>query len=118
VFKGTASHLMANKILETFGLGERDLRLINMDTNTARLAIVTGDIDAAFGGIDFLALRDQGAARIIFTTRGGDAKLTSNGLFLGSESFIRRYPEHTRRVVKWLAEREGELRAMPTAASP
>jgi sulfonate transport system substrate-binding protein len=115
VFKGTASHLMANKILETFGLGERDVRLINMDTNTARLAIVTGDIDAAFGGIDFLALRDQGAARIIFTTRGGDAKLTSNGLFLGSESFVREYPEHTRRVVKtivlaakWLAEREGD----------
>lgn len=115
VFKGTASHLMANKILETFGLSERDVRLVNMDTNTARLAIVTGDIDAAFGGIDFLALRDQGAARIIFTTRGGDAKLTSNTLFLGSESFIRKYPEHTKRVVKtivlaakWLAEREGD----------
>jgi sulfonate transport system substrate-binding protein len=91
------------------------LLLINMEPNTARLAIVTGDIDAAFGGNDNLALRDQGAARIIFTTRGGDATLTSNSLFLGAESFICKYPEHTRRVVKtlvlaakWLAERETE----------
>jgi sulfonate transport system substrate-binding protein len=86
-----------------------------MEPNAARLAIVTGDIDAAFGGNDNLALRDQGAARIIFSTRGGDPTLTSNGLFLGAESFIRKYPEHTRRVVKtvvlaakWLAEREAD----------
>jgi sulfonate transport system substrate-binding protein len=113
VQKGTATHLMANKILESFGLGERDVRLINMDSPTARLAVVTGDIDASFGGADYIGLRDQGAARIIFTTRGGDPKLTSNGLFLGNESFIRKYPEHTKRVVKtivlaakWLAEQE------------
>jgi sulfonate transport system substrate-binding protein len=115
VAKGTATHLMANKILETFGLTERDVRLINMENNVARLAIVTGDIDAAFGGNDNLALRDQGAARIVFSTRAGDPKLTSNGLFLGAVSFIRRYPEHTKRVVKtvvraakWLAEREAD----------
>jgi sulfonate transport system substrate-binding protein len=113
VQKGTATHLMANKILESFGLGERDVRLINMDSPTARLAVVTGDIDASFGSSEYLGLRDQGAARIIFSTRGGDAKLTSNGLFLGAESFIRKYPEHTKRVVKtivlaakWLADQE------------
>jgi sulfonate transport system substrate-binding protein len=115
VFKGTATHLMANKILEKFGLTERDLRLVNMDQNTSRLAIITGDVDAAFGASDNLALRDQGAARIIFTTRGGDPRLTSNGLFLGSKAFIEKYPDHTKRVVKtivlaakWLAERDGD----------
>ena len=115
VFKGTATHLMANKVLEKFGLTERDLRLVNMDQNTSRLAIITGDVDAAFGASDTLALRDQGAARIIFTTRGGDPKLTSNGLFLGAKAFIDKYPEHTKRVVKtivlsakWLAERDAD----------
>jgi sulfonate transport system substrate-binding protein len=113
VQKGTATHLTANKILESFGLGERDVRLINMETNAAKAAIVTGDIDAAVGGVDYLSLRDQGAARIVFTTRGVDPKLTSNSSFLGSEAFITKYPEHTKRVVKtlvlaakWLAERE------------
>jgi sulfonate transport system substrate-binding protein len=115
VAKGTATHLMALKILETAGLGERDVRMLNMEPNTARLAIVTKDIDAAFGGNDNLGLRDQGAARIIFTTRGNDPRLTSNSLFLGAKAFTDRYPEHTKRVIKtvvltakWLAERDNE----------
>jgi sulfonate transport system substrate-binding protein len=115
VTKGTATHLAANKILEGFGLTEKDVRLINMDTTAATAAIVTGDIDAAFGGSQYLGLRDQGAARIIFRTTGGDPKLTSNTTFLGSADFIQKYPEHTQRVVKtlvlaakWLADQEAK----------
>jgi sulfonate transport system substrate-binding protein len=113
VAKGTAGHLTAVKILETFGLSERDVRLVNMDANTARAAIITGDLDAAFGGQDYFSLRDQGAARIIYGTRGQNPALTSNGLFMGSSKFISQYPEHTKRVVKtlilaakWLADNE------------
>jgi sulfonate transport system substrate-binding protein len=115
VNKGTATHLVANKILETFGLTEKDVKLISMDTNTAKAAIVTGDIDAAVGSSDYLALRDQGAARILYTTRGADPKLTSNSLLVGSKSFITKYPEHTKRVIKvlvltakWLADQENK----------
>ena len=113
VNKGTATHLIANKLLEQFGLTEKDVRLISMDTNTAKAAIVTGDIDAAVGGSDYLGLRDQGAARILYSTRGGNPALTSNSLFIGSKSFITKYPEHAKRVVKtlilaakWLADQE------------
>lgn len=113
VQKGTAGHLTAVKILETFGLSERDVRLVNMDANTARAAIVTGDLDAAFGGSDYFSLRDQGVSRIIWGTKGQNPALTSNGLFLGSSKFIAKYPEHTKRVVKtlvlaakWLADNE------------
>jgi sulfonate transport system substrate-binding protein len=115
VTKGTATHLAGNKILESFGLAEKDVRLINMDVPTATNAIVTGDIDAAIGGSQYLGLRDQGVARIIFRTTGGDPKYTSNTSFLGSASFIQKYPEHTKRVVKtfllaakWLADQEGK----------
>jgi sulfonate transport system substrate-binding protein len=115
VLKGTATQLAANKILEAFGLSERDVKLINMDTNTAKAAIVTKDIDAALGGYDYLALRDQGVARIIYTTKGQNPDLTSNLLFLGSQDFISKYPEHTKRVLKclvlaakWLADNEAE----------
>jgi sulfonate transport system substrate-binding protein len=113
VTKGTATHLAAGKILESFGLSERDVRLINMENNVATSAIVTGDIDAAIGGSQWLGLRDQGVSRVIFRTTGGDPKYTSNSTFLGSSDFIQKYPEHTRRVVKtlvlaakWLAEQE------------
>jgi sulfonate transport system substrate-binding protein len=111
VQKGTATHLAGIKILEHFGLGEKDVKLINMDTNPAQLALTTRDIDAALGSSDYLRLRDQGVSRVIFTTRGGDPALTSNSLFLGADAFIQKYPEITARVLKvfvknaqWLAE--------------
>lgn len=111
VAKGTATHLAGVKILERFGLSESDVKLINMDVNSAQLAIVTRDIDAAFGGQDYLRLRDQGVSRVLYTTRGNDVALTSNSTFIGNEAFINKYPELTVRVVKvllqnakWLAE--------------
>jgi sulfonate transport system substrate-binding protein len=115
VQKGTSTHLAAGKILEGFGLGEKDVRLINMETNAATAALITGDIDAAFGSSQWLGLRDQGVSRVIFRTTGGDPKYTSNSSFLGSAEFIQKYPEHTKRVLrtlvlasKWLAEQEAK----------
>jgi len=115
VQKGTAGHLTAVKVLETFGLAESDVRLVSMEGNAERAAIVTGDLDAAFGSSDLFSLRDQGAARIIYTTKGLDPSLASNSLFLGSEDFIRKYPEHTKRVLKtllvaakWVADAEND----------
>lgn len=111
VAKGTATHLAGAKILESVGLSEKDVKIVNMDVVSAQLALTTRDIDAALGGTDYLRLRDQGVARIIFTTRGADPALTSNGLFIGSEAFINKYPALTTRVVKvlvksarWIAE--------------
>jgi len=111
VAKGTATHLAGIKILEKFGLGEKDVKLINMDTNAAQLALTTRDIDATFAGADSLRIRDQGVSRVIFTTRGQDPSTTSNSSFLGADAFIKKYPELTKRVLKvyvqsskWLAE--------------
>lgn len=111
VAKGTATHLAGVKILERFGLSEKDVKLINMETNAAQLALTTRDIDAAIGNSDYLRLRDQGVSRVLFTTRGNDVALTSNSTFLGSEEFLRKYPDLTKRVLKvlvkeaqWLAE--------------
>jgi sulfonate transport system substrate-binding protein len=113
VLKGTATHLAGVKILEKFGLSEKDVKLVNLDTNAAKSALVTKDVDAAIGLADYLALRDQGVTRVVFSTKGGDAKLTSNSLFLGSQDFIQKYPDITLRVVKqlvvaahWLSESE------------
>lgn len=111
VNKGTATHLAGLKILEKFGLTERDVKLINMDTNTAQIALATRDIDALFGGADTLRIRDQGIARVVFTTRGQDPAQTSNSGFLGATDFLTKYPEITQRVLKvyvqaakWVAE--------------
>jgi sulfonate transport system substrate-binding protein len=113
IFKGTNAQLAIAKILEGNGFGEKDIRSINLDNNTARLALTTKDIEAAFGNADFLQLRDQGVAKIIYTTRGGDARFLKHSSLIGSQSFIDQYPDITQRVVnklveasKWLSDQE------------
>ena len=113
LFKGTNNQLAANKILEKSGLSERDIRAINMDTATAKAALGTSDIDAAFGGSDYLALRDQGLTRLIYTSKGDDPRFLRHCSFVGSQDFIDKYPEHTLRVVKtlvlaakWMADQD------------
>jgi sulfonate transport system substrate-binding protein len=112
IFKGTNAQLAIAKILEANGFGEKDIRAINMDNNTARLALTTKDIEGAFGNADFLQLRDQGVAKIIYTSRG-DAKVLKHSSLIGSQSFIDSYPDITQRVVnklveasKWLSDQE------------
>jgi sulfonate transport system substrate-binding protein len=113
LFKGTNNQLAAAKVLEKAGLSEHDIRAINMDTATAKAALGTGDIDAAFGGSDYLALRDQGLTRLVYTSKGDDPRFLRHCTFVGSKEFIEKYPEHTLRVIKtlvlaakWMAEQE------------
>jgi sulfonate transport system substrate-binding protein len=104
IFKGTNIQLAVAKILEGSGLSEKDIRAINMDTATTKAALITKDIDAAFGGNDLLALRDQGTARIIYTTKGGDPRFLKHSTLVASQDFITKYPDITKRVVKVLVQ--------------
>ena len=113
LFKGTNIQLAAAKILDTAGLTQSDVRAINMDSETAKSAIITKSVDATFGGPELLALRDQGTAKIVYSTHGGDPRLLRHCTFIGSEDFIKKYPEITERVVKvfvqaakWLSDQD------------
>ncbi|HEX6242923.1 MAG TPA: ABC transporter substrate-binding protein [Polyangiales bacterium] len=106
------AQLATNRILEAHGMKEKDLRTINMDNATGKAALVTKDVDAVIGLSDVLALRDQGAARIIYSTKG-DPRFTCNSTILGSDDFIKKHPAETKRFVrayvraaKWVADRE------------
>ncbi|WP_437940426.1 ABC transporter substrate-binding protein [Sorangium sp. So ce341] len=97
--KGTATQLSANRILEGHGLTEKDIRSINMDTSTSKAALATKDIDAAFGGTDFLSLRDQGIAKIVYTTKGDSPTYPSNSGIIAREDFIDEHPEIVQRII-------------------
>jgi sulfonate transport system substrate-binding protein len=113
IFKGTNIQLAVAKILESNGLSEKDLRAINMNTPSTKLALVTRDVDAAWGPSDYIALRDQGVSRIVFTTRGGDPKFLRHSSVVATQSFIDQHPSITQRVVntivrtaKWLSDHD------------
>jgi sulfonate transport system substrate-binding protein len=103
--KGTNIQLAAARILAAHGLTEHDLREVNMDNETAKSAIITHSVDAAWGGYDHIQLRDQGTGRIIYVARGEDNPgFLKHSTWIGSEDFIKKYPEITQRVVKVLVQ--------------
>ncbi|AKJ29387.1 ABC transporter substrate-binding protein [Caldimonas brevitalea] len=96
--KGTASQLAANRILEAHGLTERDVKIINLEPAASLAAFQTRDIDATFGTLSLLTLRDKGLARVLYTTRHQPVA-TGQGHVLVSERFSAEQPELAQRVV-------------------
>lgn len=104
IFKGTNAQLPIDRLLEANGLTERDLRAINLDRDSALAAITTKDIDAAFGFTELLTLRDQGKARLVYTSGNGSAVYTRQAHVLVTEDFVQKFPQTTERVVKALVK--------------
>jgi sulfonate transport system substrate-binding protein len=112
--KGTNIQLAIAKILAAHGLTEHDFRAINMDNETAKAAIITHSVDAAFGQNDYLQLRDQGTAKVIYVANGSDdPNFLRHSSLIASEDFIAKYPDITQRVVnvlvqaaKWQSDQE------------
>ncbi|WP_341674795.1 ABC transporter substrate-binding protein [Niveibacterium sp. SC-1] len=99
IFKGTNSQLPINRLLAANGLTERDIRAINLDTATAQAALSTRDLDAVFGGLELLKLRDKGLARIVYLSRDDAPVFTRQSALLVTDEFVRQYPQTTQRVV-------------------
>ncbi|MGF6976083.1 sulfonate transport system substrate-binding protein [Paraburkholderia sp. JPY465] len=97
-FKGNQIHLQVLRILAANGLSEKDIQSVNLDAGTALTALVSGDIDATFGGADLLSAQDKGIARIAYSTRGHPELTSYNGL-IARQDFIARYPDITQRFI-------------------
>lgn len=103
-FRGTNLQLATDKVLAAHGLTERDVKFINMDFATATAALATGDVDAAFGQADYLALDKQGTAKVIYSTKDDDSTFTRHAHLLVTEAFEQAHPDLTYRVVKALVK--------------
>ncbi|HYE38615.1 MAG TPA: ABC transporter substrate-binding protein, partial [Ramlibacter sp.] len=101
--KGTATQLSANRILEAHGLTERDVRIVNLEPAASLAAFRTGDLDAIFGTLSLLVLRDKGLARIVYTTRDQPV-VTGQGHVLVTDRFSTGHPGLTQRVVTALVK--------------
>ncbi|XAH23955.1 ABC transporter substrate-binding protein [Xylophilus sp. GW821-FHT01B05] len=102
LFKGTSGQLPTNRLLAEHGLAEKDLRAINLDYASMQAALTTRDIDAAFGGMELLKLRDAGVARILYSSRDDSPRFTRQNHVLVTEAFERAHPELVQRVVNVL----------------
>ena len=99
IFRGTNGHLVAINALAGVGLAERDLKTVNHDTGSAQAAIVSNGVDAAFGGYEWFKVRDQGLAKVIYSTQGKDPALTRQAALLVREEFEQAHPAEVQKVV-------------------
>jgi len=98
-FRGTATQLVAARILSSVGLSERDLRLVNLDTAGANAALATGQVDAAFVMLTSFGLKDQGLIRYIFASNF-QPRFSAVGGLLVTDDFARAHPQSVDHFVK------------------
>jgi sulfonate transport system substrate-binding protein len=99
IFRGTNNHLAAVKVLAGYGLQEKDLQVINMDNATTNAALISRDIDAAFGNFPLAGLVDKGLAEIIYSTKGDSPSYERHSTLIAQESFLRAHPDATQKIV-------------------
>ena len=99
LFKGTNLQNATDRILALHGLSEKDVRFINLDANAAVAALSSGNVDAVFGGQEYLPLAAKGVVKIVYTTKGDDPTLGRNSSYFVTEKFAAEHPELTQRVV-------------------
>ncbi len=99
IFRGTNGHLVAINVLAAEGLAERDIKGVNLDTGNAQAALVSNGVDAAFGGYEWFKVRDQGLAKVVYSTQGRDPALTRQAALLVRSEFEQANPAEVQRVV-------------------
>lgn len=104
LFKGTNLQNATDRILALRGLTEKDVRFINLDAGSAVAALTSGNVDAVFGGQEYLSLAQRGVVKIVYTTKGDNPTLGRNSSFLVTDDFAGKHPDVTQRVVNVLVK--------------
>jgi len=99
VQKGTLPYQMLVLFLESRGIGENELQLVNLAGTEALVAFEAGAVDAVYGGLNLLLLRDDGKLRILESTRGFSLPAIASGTLV-SDRFAKEHPEAVLRVLK------------------
>jgi len=98
-FRGTNLQLAADRVLAAHGLTEKNVKFVNLDFAGAFAAILSGNIDGAFGGVEVLELKRRGIIEIPYDTKNDKPEFSrAAGLYV-TEEFEAKHPELVQRVV-------------------
>jgi sulfonate transport system substrate-binding protein len=98
---GTNPYQSLIYLLEARGLSEKDVKIVNLQGSEALVAFKAGAVDAVFGGVNLLILRDKGELHILEDTKLNRRSQGSSGTLV-ADKFAAAYPETTHRVIKVL----------------
>ena len=108
VYRGTADQLAFDRALQSAGLTERQLQVINLDWNAGKAALAAGRVDAVWGGVSLLALRGDKIDVVVKSGDSGRQNTTQAG-FLGTQSFIEAWPQATQQIIDVLVKNAAEI---------
>ncbi|MBV7558615.1 ABC transporter substrate-binding protein [Enterobacter mori] len=108
VYRGTADQLAFDRALQTAGLTERNLQVINLDWNAGKAALAAGRVDAVWGGVSLLALRGDKIDVVVKSGDSGRQNTTQAG-FLGTQTFIDAWPQATQQIIDVLVKNAAEI---------
>ncbi|WP_245258010.1 ABC transporter substrate-binding protein [Rhodomicrobium vannielii] len=98
-FRGTNLQLAADRVLAAHGLTEKNIKFINLDFAGSVAALLSGNIDGAFGGVEVLELKRRGIIDIPYDTKDDKPEFSrAAGLYV-TEEFEAKHPELVQRVV-------------------
>ncbi len=98
-FRGTNLQIATDRVLEAHGLSEKNIRFVSLDSNAATAALVSGNVEASFGGSEYLDLAKRGAIKIIYSTKNDNPTLGRNSGLYVTTDFEKAHPDLTARVV-------------------
>ncbi len=111
---GTTAHSMILKQLDSVGLTENDVELVNLSFADCVTSLVSGDIDAASSFTTFVLPANKDGANIV-TVSDATGLGISNTVIAASGSFTDAHPKETAQLLKafddavqWIAENKDE----------
>lgn len=108
VYRGTADQLAFDRALQTVGLSEQNMQVINLDWNAGKAALAANRIDAVWGGMSLLALRGDKINIVAKSSDSGRRNTTQAGFF-ATQEFINRWPQATQQIVNILVRNAAEI---------
>ncbi len=100
IAKGTYFHLAFVRKLESLGLTERNVKLVNVRSAEGQSAVATGDLDAFVGPATLTKLAEGGKIRILYNNKQEPEDWKGTNALLVQEAFLKKYPDITKRFLK------------------
>lgn len=97
-FRGTNLQIATDAVLEAHKLTEKDIRFVSLTTGDSTAALAAGNVDASFGGEEYLDLAKRGIVKIVYASKEDKPIFGTNSAVFVTEDFEQKHPDLTQRI--------------------
>lgn len=124
ILRGTVPQLSFANALSSKGLSERDVKVVNLDGSAISAALISKQIDATWGGIKLIDLRNKGVVELPLNSNDIHNSIYTQGVLLGDGKFVDANPSLVKRFLnaqhkaqRWLIDEKNKSAYFTLVAS-